>query len=425
VEGRECSHPLLLRAVWFLVIALAVRQTVFLRQRDRVEFMTLDTFALLEIGIITVLGLVLVASPVVRSLLVTTGRAPAAWFLAIYALGVVSALWSAIPAYSAFRAAEALIAAAGVLMISGLAGSLGSAVKQWLVTAGLLFILSGALIIRLYGFTLQLSAWHTNSYSAIGAMVAAYCLTELGAGHPDHRRWLIFGMAGGLFVVVLGTSTASNLSVAAGILVGAILNRSGKIALGASLLFVLGMLLGVEGEDAVQVMLAGKSTDQMMTLRGRTHLWEFYLDQFWQSPWIGTGFATAARLGERYTTNTHNALLSIATGLGTSGLALFAFWLIRLAGELVRPALRGVAGARGIAAGLAAGLVNAMSCAYLGEGWSIATVTFVGLLGIHHFHLRLESAQEIDLNLADVSSRGVHQRSLPVRRMGSLGQARS
>ena len=128
-------------------------------------------------------------------------------------------------------------------------------------------------------------------------------------------------------------------------------------------------------ESFISILFSGKSIESIQSAHGRTTLWANYFDMFTRRPWLGYGFATGSRLGEIYTTNTHNFFFAALVNSGIIGVLLlflyvFLVWLKSLSVSL--------SDNRGLNVLMVYTLVftNNLTYAFIGEQWSSATIVF-------------------------------------------------
>jgi O-antigen ligase len=91
----------------------------------------------------------------------------------------------------------------------------------------------------------------------------------------------------------------------------------------------------------------------------------------------------AARLAESYDTHAHNVAYSVLLGTGAAGACLVVLWLVTLLREVGARVRQVRPGSFGIAAALAAALVNSATCSFIGEQWMDTTLVFTCLLSLH------------------------------------------
>jgi O-antigen ligase len=209
----------------------------------------------------------------------------------------------------------------------------------------------------------------------------------------DRRRlkgWALIG----IFGVLLGTSSATNLALLCGLIVAALISRRQlKAVLTLSL---IGCCMVLIAGTAVfhQFVFYGKSERKIETLSGRRHLWEGYRETFRERPVLGQGYAVTARVAPHLrTTNTHNSALSVLLGTGMAGMGILVWAFGRFAGEARAAIRRGRPGAAGCTAAVTAGLINSLAVAFLGETWMMSSLSFICIFGL--FALRVATGMKV------------------------------
>jgi O-antigen ligase len=360
--------------LWLLIMAMAFRISFLIRQRRAGDFASVDGYATFQILVILATAIMLLVSPVAWSTFLRLKTSSLKYGVGLYALGAVSAVWSPQPVYSLFRATEALVEILAICTVvcslrDWLAGE-----KMLVLTFLLLLSFHFGGLIRSNGLGLSFHSFHTNSYSASAAMALCFSAGEL-LRRQNTRMWSIFVAAAG--ALAIGTSAGSNIAALLGLLTVGILQPRGKRWRIVALAVVLGALAVLAGSQGVRQILApGKTDAELQDLSARTTLWENYSQAFFDNPLIGQGFAVTARISTLYETNTHNSLLAVLTGTGLLGLAVTLAWLFSASRECFDAVKHRQPFAVGFTGSLVAGWINAMSCAYIGEGWSTSTLTF-------------------------------------------------
>ena len=370
--------------IGLLILAYLIR--IYLFSRGKTDPTALDIYNIVQIGIGFMLGIVLITRNDFVSVVQIFFRSPLGWLLFLYFFGALSGLWSAIPSFSTYFAIEGLIymIAIGVIMYQQ---PDNESMERIAIYFSYLFILFMLLeIIKLSGFSLSLFHWHTNNYSAIAAMLFGYCYGEYNNRYrdktEDEKKLLKRGIWLSLFFVILGTSSASNISLIASLIVVTVLSAKRSIKLVSLILFGLVFLVNIlYGDVFYEILFPGKTAAGVEMLGGRTNIWKYYFELIKQKPFAGWGFAAMARISKFYTTHTHNSLIEIAGGIGLIGLLFYALYLIRMFYKLFRnlrsPYSVGVIGA------LTAGFVNSNAISFMGSAAGAIFFAFIiwNLLG--------------------------------------------
>ena len=187
-----------------------------------------------------------------------------------------------------------------------------------------------------------------------------------------------------MFFVALGTSSASNISLLAALVVITLISGKRSFKLISLILFGLVLLANrLYGDVFNEILFPGKTAAGVEMLGGRTNIWGYYITLIKEKPIAGWGFAALARISKLYTTHTHNSLIEIAGGVGLIGLLFYAIYFMRMIYKLIRniraPYSVGVIGA------LAAGFVNSNAISFMGSAAGAIFFAFViwNVLGLY------------------------------------------
>lgn len=370
--------------LWLLVLGVAVRMTVFIRRRSGEEFADVDSYATVQIVLVLLAAAYLAFSTDLRQMLKLVAKTSIGLLLLYYGFGTLSAAWSPLPVYSLYRAFEVIVQFLAVFVAMSYCRNFVTAERRMLWVSLIVILLNEIVNLRLGGLQFSLAAWRTND-TPPAAMILCYCVGELLADPARPRRPFLLTMA--LMCVVflaLGGSSASIVASIFGLAVAFLLARNRSVAIFLLMVAVVG--IGVSTHWNLRLLLLpGKPADyEVMALTGRVRLWTAYLDQIACSPICGLGFAVLPRIADTtYTTNTHSFVLSVLGGTGMLGMLIILTWGARLTGETFQAIKLQQVGASGCAAGLTAGLVNSLSYAFLGEGWSTSTLVLICLMAFH------------------------------------------
>ncbi|MFB0612675.1 O-antigen ligase family protein [Aurantiacibacter poecillastricola] len=407
-------------ALWVLVLLALMRTTVLVRQRDTSEFDAIDTSATFAVILVGTMLVLLVLHPRSRRTLVGLGQSSAAFLVAYLAYAALSALWSANPAYSLFRAGEVMAMFGALFVLMEGISDWRRAERVMLIVLMTVTLLSLAQRILFHG--ISIGGLHTNIYTVSAGMGFLYSLAESLRADPLRqamlRRW-----AGVFFLLaVLGTSAGSNIAIAIGMLILLPFLSKSKlfvIPVGLACLGVV-VIMGTSEQLLSTTMLSGRSLDEVQTLTGRTHLWSAYWRAFLEQPWVGQGFAIIARLGDQYgtfaTTNAHNGFIEALAGLGVIGFALLAFYSARLLLETIAANHARIAGGLGCFVALVMMQVNNNSKSILGGGYDPTIIGVFAMLAFFHvFTLRAMKAQRAALRQEAASDPVASGDAMPAR----------
>jgi len=392
-SGRNYVTWLLL----FCIFAFLVRQTLLLRGRTlSYALSAVDTFAALDIAVVFLTAAVLIFTGSLVRLGSAFRRTPVVWYYWYYMFCALSFLWSNFPIYSLYRALEYIILLSATLAAVEQFQDFAGAEQAFLRVGMATILLVICINLRLFGFSLSLEAWHTNSYSACAAMLFCYCLGEYLAMTKTERseykgrsgRLLRFGIFS-FGALMLGTSVTSNLAAVVGCLLILLVLR--RIGLMLIMLF-LGLLIflyGVGGHLVHNIVFEGRSEGEIASATGRTFFWEYLWLKFLKSPVLGYGFGILTGGHDRILASSpHNSFFSVIIGTGLTGLAFFGLFAIRLWWITIGRVWSRGTGTVGFTGALAAAFVNSLGYPMITDRWEPAGIIFVWLLGLFLLHVR-------------------------------------
>jgi O-antigen ligase len=369
-----------------------VRNTILIRQRDTSDFFIVDNMALLQIAtIFLIFGLFFI---LYRKISIRTlnniYKSPALWFFLLYTFGLISAFWSPFFGYSAYRAFEGLVLFFAIFVYFNSRSDFAKSEIKFLRFILILLLLTFVGQLKLNDFSLSIVTLHTNTYSFIALILFLYSVGELisKSEKTKKRKKMLKKYAWiGLFFVALGTSAATNVATVIALIVLAFITDRNYFKIGFIIFLLISIPLYVIIGDMVtiqEILFPGKNIESIANMTGRMNLWERYIDKIYERPFTGWGFAVMARISEHATTNTHNSILSILSGMGVvGGLLLLKFSMHSMMSFFINRK-RKIIGNIGCGIALFGSLVNAMSIAVIGESVSSATFSFVALIAFYY-----------------------------------------
>jgi hypothetical protein len=383
---RAAKSSTLARFQWLLLLAWSMRNTLFVRQRASNTFASIDAAAGVQVAFVGLSALLLLASGKLGEML-GNSRSPLQPLILYYALCMLSALWSPMPAYTFYRALEALILVASATAAMMTARDQESAERTLLILGLVTVLLSMGQNIRLLGLGAMttLYGWHTNTYTAVAAVCLVYAFGEHHKAVGVRRKRLQWAMVWSLAAVVVGTSSASNVSAVSGLMAAAVLQRRyGLIALLAAVgLVAVLALLYIHGSlfEMVGWLFPGKSDYELQTLSGRTHIWGLYWESWLSRPVLGHGFGVLT-LANGYAIRlySHNGFIATVLGCGIVGGLLAVWFVLRLAAQSLRGLRWASPGAIGGAAALVTALVNTNAMPMFLELWEESNLVSTALV---------------------------------------------
>lgn len=383
------STKVFIYSIWFFELLIISRFTVFVRQREGEHFASVDTHAIADIFFVMVLtGLLLVSLN--KSLVKSIRTTSLFWLLAYYLLSCISAVWSIMPEYSLFRAIQFTIPMLGVYVAIFKMHNFKGTEKYILIISLIVLFLSLTPQVLARRFTLD--GMHAAEYPAIAAMIFGYCFGELISTRRLVRyKWKLLHFSClciSLCCVVIGTSSATNLSVGCGIIFSSVIARNKKV-----LFFSIGIvsfifLLFGDWNWLVNSLFPGKSNAQILSAHGRVDLWKLYWYLFVNDPIVGIGFSIGARIASIYTTSTHNFIFSILLGTGIVGAIIFSLFLLNLIRECFFSIKKRYFGSVGCSTAFFIGFINSLSYPIIGDQWFPPSMVFICFLSLFLIHVK-------------------------------------
>jgi hypothetical protein len=305
-------------------------------------------------------------------------RRPMVWLFLYGVLAMVSATWSGRPEFTLYRAAELTIFL--VLSVDAMVRALEPAamIKFQMVFAALAIALGTFVPSRL-----NLAAMHSSEVP--GAVVAMVFLGALVRGMLWRPLYAVV-----LVTVVLGTSSATFVSLVVGFGCMMIAMRGRRALVGALILTSIVGLGFATGFDLDRYVFWGKSEQDIRTGSGRLLVWEWVIrEKVAEKPVLGYGFGvgeTLARMSDPRESalqmmHMHSAGMSALVNLGGVGLFLLLMTLLgvgkgawKLSRARAGPALAGATAAVFVNSQMIASVTSTMSVAAIGHNLLFSTV---------------------------------------------------
>lgn len=172
---------------------------------------------------------------------------------------------------------------------------------------------------------------HTNTYSLTGALGALLSLSML---RYEKEFKLKYFFILNFSAMVLGTSSASFIAFAAGILIYWSSSAKGINLIKTFLVLVLIFIIYNYGMELMyDIFFYGRSQEKIESGSGRASIWEACFSAWQQSPWFGQGYMVGERnlvmWGSRIAAHSaHNGYISILVNTGIIGCIIFGIYLI-------------------------------------------------------------------------------------------------
>jgi O-antigen ligase len=354
-------HAWVWRLGWLLFLVVVLRSEIFIRQRYVGAYAEVDTHNLVNIICTFAMAMIVTIKwpDVVQR--IREGRIVIGCITIYYVVCAVAGLSSPSPAYPAFRAFEFLTFLFATMLLVGRHASFLTAERLTLGSISLILVMQIAGAIRLGGW----GALHTNRYTVTAAMLFVYCFAEFTSATGRRKQLLVVISAMGLGGVLLGTSTGTNLAMAAGLVVLLMLSPRHR-RYGLFIALSLPVLLMVADWDRVlQFGLGGKTPEEVVSLQHRGGIWTDSWDLFTQRPLLGYGLNVATREYTR-TLSSHNAYLEALLGGGILGAGVLFCGCLALLRDLWQSARRRATGALGCCIATVVYLINGVSAPTIG-----------------------------------------------------------
>ena len=394
---------------WLIPLALVARVTVFVRQRSTAEFTSLDPnvlidiYALSEIVLVALAVLTIFIAPRTKKAFTAVKSSSVKYLLLYYLICLISTSWSYFASFTLFRAGQMIVIISLIFICMIHYEDFFSAERAYLFISILLVSLGIAMHFRLGSSEISLSKLHTNQYSAMAAMAFVYCLGERWQADKTRKRTLtrlaiFFGC-----LTFLGTSATSNVAAFVGIFVVLTFMRRSKVEvlLGALVVLIGLYWTGQFEEFWMNVLFPGKSENDLITLRGRTYLWDNYMMLIAKKPFLGYGFSVVSRMGSYWgmisTTNTHNGFIEVLLTTGFLGGSFFLLWLIWLAREMVHALRKRKVGAIGCIGAVTVALINNLGRTIIGGSFDAPSTVFILLLAFFTIHVRVKAGENLPI----------------------------
>ena len=290
--------------------------TVFSIPQTAVRLISLSLWMFVIYGFVAVLSTFLVPQAAFYAL----WKASEVIIATFLVMGVLS---SSYPEESMLRAYHIVIMFLSVLLISTWVGVI-------LFPGEALLPSRGVIPYTIQGVVPVLNGNSVAFYAAIVALDSICAVLEKQPSRlPLLFRW------GWILAVLITLVVAQSRTSLVGLILALLIYLFITRRLGLLLLLVLISVIGLFGLGAYQgfesYFLRGQSTELFTSLSGRTGGWAAAWEMFKQSPWVGHGFAAAARLdilGVGGASTLHGSIFDVIVGVGLIGLIPWAIALL-------------------------------------------------------------------------------------------------
>ncbi len=333
-------HDPLLKLGWILLFCSVLLWRA--RSSSALVANPLDPASLLRIAQVGLAGLLALFTASRRGVEFTcTG--PVGLLAAYASFGICSTLWSSQPLYTAYKATETLV----VVVFGGIALSRTRSTVQARATLDVVLVLYGALACSVWlgaawspelalppakgllGVQLNgvLPVINPNSVGFFGAVLGFIGTCRAIEADTATRRLLYRNVAAlGVATMVFAQSRTSLAGFAAIALWWlASTRRIGRLTLVILLTTVVAFSAGI-GDLLLEYLTAGRNTEMLTTLTGRTTVWSHALERYQERPLFGFGFASGARfdvLLNSEMVGLHGSVFDVLVNTGAVGAVLW------------------------------------------------------------------------------------------------------
>jgi O-antigen ligase len=369
--------------VWLALLGWEARVTVLVRQRSGFAFSSVDLHAAVQIFFVFAIFLIIVSNSRLSPLISEARRTSIIMLFVYYIMGILSALWSPMPAFTFYRAFEFVTLLMGVLFALSYCSDFYAAERKMLFISTIVLIFCLLMKLKLSGIAYSLEHWHATTYTTSGAMIFCYCAGEYFFSEKSRkkmlRRYGIFALA----LVLLGTSSGSFISAIAGLLLILFFYRNAGLWGLGILLFAVVILIGVDWTPVKNFIFYGKSERAITTLHGRVYMWDSFMGMIAQKPFFGNGFGVFMRSPEVATSgHPHNSIFSVLLGTGILGAIPVIVFFFRLLREFLKTTSHRLPGAIGCSAAISTGLINSLTSPFVLDKWDESTLVFACLIAL-------------------------------------------
>ena len=354
-----------------------LRNTVFLRQRAVASnYTAIDALAIFDVFSIAFCAYWLYRNHISIPWKRMWSGTVKCW-LGYYLFALITVYWrirGSNALYIFYRAGTMLILAIYIYMIFSQFQSARSAFKG---------LLNYTLALTFFMFlgNIRLGSLHTNNYPVSAAIVTCLSLSAY-----RNKLFTLKEMAPyiciGLLSLLLGTSSASNVSFVCGIIfIYSFRNKRFHLFIFILTLLSLSVAYYFGKQVIFPIIFPHKSEATLFSLHGRKVLWEHYINMWLRRPFRGWGFAVGERSGRSfgyiYALSAHNGYISILVNTGLLGMSFWILLFKRLIKSLMLQIIFKSPYAIVIASAFVVIAVNNNSAPIFGSQWGpLPTLTF-------------------------------------------------
>jgi len=383
-------------AVNTLLLVFVVRVTILVQN---MEAPRLNRYVVLQLFAITGMFLIVLMQRQVPLRLVLHDT-PIKVGICLYCLGMLSSVWSIMPAMSFAFAFQMFVFLWVIYYLMGYHDDFYTTEKyliRLLVILLLFGLLRKSIIYGVIPTPSYFLRFHELNAGGISAALFSYCLAERtvcqATFNPRRARMLTLVAIFAFVSVLVSTSSGANVSLLVALCALAIVRRNWLLVMLIVTIVLVVFLFPEIIDNVLAIIFPGKTTRRILNFGSRTMLWQEMWLLFQQKPICGWGFATVERLGSVYASDSHNAFLGILSGLGLIGACLFGTFILYTLLRMYR--LRHLVGYTGLLCATVCMVSNSNTYGFLSSKTVMLTMAFFGLVTCGYWYqYRLASVGE-------------------------------
>lgn len=251
--------------------------------------------------------------------------------LLLYFYGIVSTIWSFIPAFSFFLAFQNVVMIFLLMYLFAINESFKDK-ERFFVIGTVIMILFEVISIRILKTPGVFIHFLTGASTA--ALLFSYCIAELlnmRIKDKERSTYLKGSMVVSLIVLITSTSAGANASAMLGLIIALFFSRHNIYAIIISLIAIILYLNQDYIENLLLFIMPGKTMEDIESGMGREFIWNEIYRLAEQKPLFGWGFACVERAVSNFgqiVSDAHNNFIGFYGSLGIVGLIIYMYHLV-------------------------------------------------------------------------------------------------
>lgn len=308
-------------------------------------------------------------------------------YFVFYIFALLSFLWAIFPDYKALFS-KCLELISSYMLVSVIMWKTKSRRKAMLY---LLYLCTLSATIGYFAKVLAFKSIlvHTNTHSLIAAMGALTAWKMKNHYKIRHLAPLVYW---NFFMLLMGTSSASNIAFIVGLFVMLSCTKKGVNIPKLAVTFLFFSAFYYFFKDLVfEYVFYGKSQEAVESGTGRQIIWNVVFDTWRKHPWFGLGYIVGERhlvdlTGLPAAYSTHNGFLSVLLGTGIAGAIIFGWFYLKTIWINIQGTFSSKYGTEMtiLLPMLAVVTVNNLSFPAVGSEWNYTLPPILGLFALIH-----------------------------------------